>query len=140
MALPDYLKPTSQTSLATGIAVTSPGIASGNIYVGTEIDNRTTRYGFMTIEAVWSYTTAPTANRTVEVLILEENGNGYETDNGRVIAAFSPPADTVAHRKVLLAERPLRANRFKLAVRNVDTGQPIAVTLYAYAYDLAVEE
>jgi hypothetical protein len=138
MALPDYLKPTSQTSLSTGI--TSQSVANGAVYTGTEIDNRTTRYGFMAVEASWSYATAPTANRTVEVRILEDNGNGYETGNGRVIAAFSPPANTNSHSTVLLSDRPLRANRFKLAVRNVDTGQSITVTLYAYAYDLAVEE
>jgi hypothetical protein len=138
MALPDYLKPTSQTSLSTGIA--NQSVANGTVYTGTEIDNRTTRYGFMAVEAVWSYGTAPTANRTVEIRILENNGNGYETDNGRVIAAFSPPADTSSHSRVLVSERPLRANRFKLAVRNVDTEAALTVTLYAYAYDLAVEE
>jgi hypothetical protein len=140
MALPDYFKPTSETSLSTGIAVTSPGISNGNIYVGTEIDNRTTRYGFMAIEAVWQFLATPTANRTVEIRILEENGNGYETDDGRVIAAFSPPTDTLSHSRVLVSERPLRANRFKLAVRNVDTEAALTITLYAYAYDLAVEE
>jgi hypothetical protein len=140
MALPDYLKPTSQTSLDTGIAVVSPGISNGNIYVGAEIDNRTTHYGFMAIEAVWQFLAGPTANRTVEIRILENNGNGYETDNGRVIATIPYPADTNSHSRVLVSERPLRANRFKLAVRNVDTEAALTVTLYAYAYDLAVEE
>jgi hypothetical protein len=82
----------------------------------------------------------PTANRTVEIRILENNGNGYETDNGRVIATIPYPVDAGSHSRVLVREYPLRANRFKLAVRNVDTGAALTVTLYAYAYDLAVEE
>lgn len=138
MALPDTLKPSPYTSLTTGIS--SASVANGSTYTGSEIDNTNTRYSLMAVEVAWSYTTAPTANKTVEVQITEcLDGTNYE-DSPRTIAAFSPPADTATHRRVLLRDYPLVADKFKLHVRNVDTGQTISVTVNAYAYDTRVEE
>jgi len=98
------------------------------------------RYSLMAVEVVWSYTTAPTANKTVELQVLEAvDGTNYE-DTARTIAAWSPPADTNTHRRLLLSEYPLLADKFKLAVKNTNTGQSITVTVNAYAYDMAVED
>lgn len=138
MALPDVLKPTALTSLTTGIS--NQTIANGASFTGSEIDNTSMRYSLMAVEVVWSYTTAPTANKTVELQVLEAvDGTNYE-DTARTIAAWSPPADTNTHRRLLLSEYPLLSDKFKLAVKNTDTGQSITVTVNAYAYDMAVED
>jgi len=138
MALPDYLKIGSLVSTPTGIS--SQQIANGASFTGSEIDNTSMRYSLMAVEVVWSYTTAPTANKTVELQVLEAvDGTNYE-DTARTIAAWSPPADTNTHRRLLLSEYPLLADKFKLAVKNTNTGQSITVTVNAYAYDMAVED
>ena len=138
MALPDKLKPTALTSLTTGIS--NQTIANGASFTGSEIDNTSARYSLMAVEVVWSYTTAPTADKTVELQVLEAvDGINYE-DTARTIAAWSPPADTNTHRRLLLSEYPLLADKFKLAVKNTDTGQSITVTVNAWGYDMAVED
>lgn len=138
MALPDTLKPTTLNALTTGI--TSQAIANGASYPGSEIDNTSNRYSLMAVEVVWSYSTAPTANKTVELQIIESlDGTNYE-DQARTIAAFSPPADTADHRRVLLTAYPLLADKFKLVVKNTDTGQTITATVRAWGYDMAVED
>lgn len=138
MALPDKLKPTALTSLTTGIS--NQTIANGASFTGSEINNTSTRYSLMAVEVTWSYTTAPTANRTVELQITEAlDGTNYE-DTPRTIAAFSPPADTANHRRVLLTQYPLTASKFKLHLKNTDTGQTITVTVRAWGYDMAVED
>lgn len=138
MALPDTLKPTTLNALTTGI--TSQAIANGASYPGSDIDNTSNRYSLMAVEVEWSYSTAPTANKTVELQVLEAvDGINYE-DTARTIAAWSPPADTNTHRRLLLSEYPLLADKFKLAVKNTDTGQSITVTVRAWGYDMAVED
>ena len=138
MALPDSLKVTTLGEFTTGI--NQQQIANGASYPGTEINNTSTRYSLMVVEVAWSYTTAPAANRTVELQIQEAiDGTNYE-DTPRTIAAFSPPADTVEHRRVLLTAYPLLADKFKLVVKNTDTGQTIKATVRAWGYDMAVED
>lgn len=138
MALPDKLKPTALTLLTTGIS--NQTIANDASFVGSEIDNTSTRYSLMAVEVAWSYTTAPTANKTVELQIQEAiDGTNYE-DTPRTIAAFSPPADTADHRRVLLTAYPLLADKFKLVVKNTNTGQTIKATVRAWGYDMAVED
>ena len=138
MALPDKLKPTALTSLTTGIS--NQTIANGASFTGSEIDNTSNRYSLMAVEVEWSYSTAPTANKTVELQIKEAlDGTNYE-DTARTIAAFSPSADTTSHRLVLLSEYPLVADKFKLVLKNTDTGQTITATVRAWGYDMAVED
>jgi len=140
MALPDVLKPSPYTTLTTGIS--SASVANGSTYTGSEIDNTSNRYGAMTVEVVWSYATAPTANKTVKVHLLRcLDGTNYEEQgNQTLIAAFSPPADTASHRRVLRESVPLLAYKFKLAVENVDTAQTLTATVNAYAFNERVED
>ena len=138
MALPDSLKVTALAEFTTGI--NQQQIASGASYPGTEINNTSSRYSLMAVEVSWSYNTAPTANRTVELQITEAlDGTNYE-DTPRTIAAFSPPADTANHRRVPLTQYPLTASKFKLHLKNTDTGQTISATVRAWGYDMAVED
>lgn len=139
MALPDKLKPTALTSLTTGIS--NQTIENGASFTGSEIDNTSTRYSLMAVEVSWRYLSAPSANKTVELQILESlDGTNYE-DTPRTIAAFSPPVDyNVDHRKVLLTAYPLLADKFKLVLKNTDTGQTITATVKAWGYDMAVED
>jgi len=139
MALPDYYKIGALNAFTTGIS--GQDVANTVEYTGSEIDNTSSRYPYMVVEVVWIYSSTPTANKTVELRILESvDGTNYE-DTSRVIAAWSPPADTgVTHRRVLLTAFPLLADKFKLAIKNVDTGQTITVTVRAWGYDMAVED
>ena len=141
MALPDYLKIGSLVSTPTGIS--SQQINNGATYTSTtEIDNTTARYGYMTVEAVWQYATAPTANRSVEVYLLRSlDGTNYEEVAPQaLVAGFSPPADTATHRRVLLTAFPLVAAKYKFAVKNVDTAQQITISLLAYRYYESIED
>ena len=141
MALPDYLKIGSLVSTSTGIS--SQQIANGATYTSTtEIDNTTARYGYMAVEAVWQYATAPTANKSVEVYLLRSlDGTNYEEVAPQaLVAGFSPPADTTTHRRVLLTAFPLVAAKYKFAVRNVDTAQSITISLNAWRYYESIED
>lgn len=139
MALPDYLKAGSLNSISTGIS--NQTVANAAEYVSeTVIDNTTTRYRYLAVEVVWSYATAPTANKTVELRITESlDGTNFE-DTTRVIAAWSPSADTSTHRRKLLGFFELLADKFKLAVKNVDTGQTITVSVNAWGHYDPVED
>lgn len=141
MALPDYFKIGSLASTSTGVS--SQAVANGATFTSaTEIDNTTDRYGYMAVEAVWQYATAPTANRSVEVYLLRSlDGTNYEEVAPQaLIAAFSPPADTATHRRVLLTAFPLIAAKYKFAVRNVDTQQQITISLNAWRYYESIED
>jgi len=131
MALPDYTSLTTGTSRTTGFSSTV--IANGAETTGSEIDNATNLDEILDCEIIWSYGTAPTANKTVEVWALYSfDGTNYTTraDGGILLRAFSPPADTATHRMPILNVW-LVPYKFKLHVRNVDTGQPITVTVNA---------
>ena len=131
MALPDYTSLVAGTSRDTGFSSTV--IASGNETTGSEIDNATNLDEILDCELVWSYGTAPAANKTVEVWLLYSlDGTNYTTraDGGVLLRAFSPPNDTSTHRLPILGVW-LMPFKFKLHVRNVDTGQSITVTINA---------
>lgn len=140
MALPDTLKPSPHTSLSTGIS--SQSIANGSSYTGAEIDNTSNRYALCVVELIWSYATAPTANKTLEVHRLRcHDGTNYEELSTRtLIAAVSPPADTTTHSETLVEELPLLAAKYKFVVYNKDTGQAVTATLKAYAYCYRMED
>ena len=141
MALPDYFKIGSLVSTSTGVS--SQAIANGATFTSaTEIDNTSGRYGYMAVEAVWQYATAPTANRSVEVYLLRSlDGTNYEEVGPQaIVAGFSPPADTAEHRRVLLTAFPLIAAKYKFAVRNVDTAQSITISLNAWRYYESIED
>ena len=140
MALPDVLKPSPYMVLSTGI--TNQQIASGSSYTGSEIDNTDNRYALCVVELIWSYATAPTANKTLEVHRLRcHDGTNYEElSNRTLIAAVSPPADTSSHQRTLLEELPLLAAKYKFAIKNVDTGQTVTASLKVYAYNYRIEE
>jgi hypothetical protein len=131
MALPDYTSLTTGTSRTTGFSSTV--IASGSEITGSEIDNATNLDEILDCEIIWSYGTAPTANKTVELWALYSfDGTNYTTraDGGVLLRAFSPPADTATHRMPIMNVW-LMPYKFKLHVRNVDTGQSITVTVNA---------
>jgi len=141
MALPDYFKIGALASTSTGVS--SQAVANGATYTSTtEIDNTTARYGYMAVEVTWQYATAPTANRSVEVYLLRSlDGTDYEgVASQALVAAFSPPTDTAAHRRVLLTAFPLIAAKYKFAVRNVDTAQTITISLNAWRYYESIED
>lgn len=133
MALPDYARPSVLTQVSTGI--TNQAIANAAEYISTTvIDNTTARQQYLAVEVVWSYATAPTADKTVELRVVESlDGTNFE-DTSRVIAAWSPPADTATHRRKLLSFFSLTASKYKLAVKNVDTEQTITVTVNAWTH------
>jgi len=141
MALPDYFKIGSLASTSTGVS--SQAVANGATFTSTtEIDNTTDRYSYMAVEAVWQYATAPTANKSVEVYLLRSlDGTNYEEVAPQaLVAGFSPPADTAAHRRVLLTAFPLIAAKYKFAVRNVDTQQTITISVNAWRYYESIED
>jgi len=141
MALPDYFKIGALASTSTGVS--SQAVANGATFTSaTEIDNTTARYGYMAVEAVWQYATAPTANMSVEIYLLRSlDGTNYEEVAPQVlVAGFSPPADTAAHRRVLLTAFPLVAAKYKFAVRNVDTQQQITISVNAWRYYESIED
>ena len=141
MALPDYFKIGSLASTSTGVS--SQTVANGATFTSTtEIDNTTDRYGYLAVEVVWQYTTAPTANKSVEVYLLRSlDGTNYEEVAPQaLVAGVSPPADTAAHRRVLLTAFPLVAAKYKFAVRNVDTQQAITISVNAWCYYESIED
>jgi hypothetical protein len=132
MPLPDYTSLVTGTSRATGFSSTV--IDHTNETTGSEIDNATNLDEILDCELVWRYVgQAPTPNKTVEVWLLYSfDGTNYTTrdDGGILLRVFSPPADTSTHRLPILG-MPLMPYKFKLHVRNVDTGQSITVTMNA---------
>lgn len=137
MALPDTITKATFVSRTTGIS--SQTINSGSGYLGNEIDNAANGDDVMNIEVVYSYSTAPTANKTAELYILYSyDGTNYEEGNAttaplpqaRLIRAWSPPANTNVHR-FFVFDYPIASKKFKLLVRNVDTGQAMTVTINA---------
>jgi len=132
MALPDYTSLTTGTSRTTGFSSTV--IATGSETAGSEIDNATNLDEILDCEIIWSYSVAPTANKTMEVWALYSfDGTNYTTraDGGVLLRAFSPPVDTSTHRMPILNVW-LMPYKFKLHVRNVDTGQSITATVNAW--------
>jgi hypothetical protein len=133
MPLPDYTSLVTGTSRATGFSSTV--IDHTNETTGSEIDNATNLDEILDCEIVWSYGTAPTANKTVEIWLLYSfDGTNYTTraDGGILLRAFSPPAvgSNTLYRLPILGVW-LMPYKFKLHVRNVDTGQSITVTVNA---------
>lgn len=139
MALPDFIGNVAGSSRTSGIAAAS--VATAANYLGSEIDNATNLDDIADIELAWSYTSAPTAAKTLSLhLLYALDGTNYEEGAGdgsgtgdvdplasTLITAVSPTADTSAHRRVLSV--PLLPYKFKLLVRNVDTAQTAAVTV-----------
>jgi len=141
MALPDTQKVSAFSNLDTGIS--SQTVSNGSSYTSsTVIDNTSNRNSLMVIEAVWSYSSAPTGSRTVEIYLLRSvDGTNYEAlADTYPITSFSPPADTSAHRLVVVQDAPMLPCKYKLGVKNVDTGQTITITLNTKAYDMVMED
>lgn len=134
MALPDNIRHASASSRSTGIS--SQSIADGASYAGSEIDNATNKDTLMSVELAWSYGTAPTADKTVELHVLYAiDGTNYEDLSVHTLrSAVSPPADTSSYRRLLLDAVPIAPFKFKLAVKNTDTGQSITATVTAYTW------
>lgn len=140
MALPDSTSLKAGTSRTSGIAAAS--VATTANYIGSEINNATNLDELADIELTYAYGTNPTAAKTLSLHILYafdgtnyEEGAGDGSGTGDVdpmahtqIGAVSPAADTSTHRK-LFGGVPLLPYKFKLLVRNVDTGQTATVTV-----------
>lgn len=132
MALPDY------TSLVAGMGRTTGFINSviedGDQMTGAEIDNVSYLDEILDCEIEWRYNTPPAPNKTVEVWLLYSfDGTNYttrESGGGILLRAFSPHPDMNTYRIPILGV-PLMPFKFKLHVRNVDTGWPIIVTMNA---------
>jgi hypothetical protein len=134
MALPDSFRLEAATARTSGFLSTT--IANGSAADGSAINNATNLDLYLTAELVYSYSTAPTANRTVEIYLLYSvDGTNYEEESAHaLIGSFSPSADTATHRRVVIRGYPLMPFAFKLRVKNVDTGQTITVTVNAYTH------
>jgi hypothetical protein len=132
MALPDYTSLVAGSGRTTGFI--NAVINNGGAMTGDEIDNVSFLDEILDCEIEWRYNTAPTPNRTVEVWLLYSfDGTNYttrESGGGILLRAFSPHPDMNTYRIPILGV-PLMPFKFKLQVRNVDTGQPIIVTVNA---------
>lgn len=118
--------------------VASEAIANAATFLGAEIDNSANKDRYLTIEAVWSYASAPTANKTLRLFIeYAVDGTNYETASPTQgqIANWSPPADTATNRLVIVRGRPILPGKFKIRATNVDTGQTVTLTLNAYTHN-----
>lgn len=121
-------------SRSSGFSSTT--ITNTSTGTGSAIDNATNLDEFLTAEAVYSYGTAPTTGKTLELhLTYALDGTNYEEVSAfTLIASFSPDADTSTHRRELIRNWPLLPFAFKIVVKNVDTGQTITITLNAYTH------
>ena len=133
------LKLTNGVLRTSGFA--AQAIATTANHTGDVIDNAANLDPEMTLEALYQYATAPTAAKTVVVHLLKSvDGTNYEEVSSKnQIAAFSPAADTDAHRIVLASGRALQPFRFKLYVENTDTAQTITLTLNCYTHGQKAE-
>jgi hypothetical protein len=140
MALPDTFKLAASTDRSTGIS--TQGIADGASFTGSEIDNSVNRDTMADLEAYYTYSTAPTADKTVKIYqIYALDGTNYEeADAKNLIASFSPPDDTSNHRVMLRKGLPLSPHKFKYVAENENTGQQITLTLTCRTYNPTVED
>lgn len=140
MGLPDTLKLEAATARASGFSATT--INDGATQNGSAIDNASNLDALLSAEFVWSYGSAPTANKTIRAhLEYALDGTNFENaDATNQIASFSPPADTDTHRIVKLRNVPLLPFKFRLTIVNVDTGQQIIVTVNAYTHNDAIAD
>lgn len=143
MALPDRVTQVAATTRATGI--TGASLISGSNYLGAEIDNTVNQDDLLSLQIVYSFATAPTANKTARLWLLfsfdgtnYEEGDGNGTSSGNVnplatsflVRCWSPPADTGTHR-INVFDIQIPWKKMKLLVQNVDTGQTMTVTVNA---------
>ncbi len=136
MALPDYISLVGGTSRTTGIS--NQTVANTyNFLSSTAIDNSANLDDIADFEIIWQYSTAPTANKSLRLYIVYSfDGTNYEDAASdtvepvrlTLIRAWSPPADTASHRMVV-GGFPLLPYKFKLLVRNHDTGQTVTTTV-----------
>lgn len=131
----DSIKLEAATSRASGFSSTT--IANGSGTDGSVIANQTNLDRYLTAEFVYSYGTAPTANKSVEIYLLYSvDGTNYEEESPHaLVGGFSPGADTSSHRRVFLRNVPIKPFAFKIRIKNVDTGQTITVTVNAYTHN-----
>ncbi|GIV52434.1 MAG: hypothetical protein KatS3mg038_2955 [Candidatus Kapaibacterium sp.] len=136
MPLPD--KTLYSTPLARNTGITNIAIPSGNTAMGSVVNNDSDLNLFANVDLVWSYGIAPASDKLVEVHILYalDGINFEELSSHTVVAGLSPPADTAAHRRLLVRGLRILPHAFKLAIRNVDTGQTITVTASMSTYSL----
>ncbi|GIW60991.1 MAG: hypothetical protein KatS3mg087_2057 [Patescibacteria group bacterium] len=136
MPLPDKTLYSQPTSRDTGI--NSVNVNSGGQVIGAIINNDIHLDLFADIEAIWSYTTAPTADKRIEIHLLyaRDGTNFEELSPNTVVAGFSPPADTSQHQRMIARAAKLLPYPFKVAVKNVDTAQSITITIKLSSYSL----
>lgn len=134
----DTVKLEAASSRTSGIS--SQTIADGADFTGSAIDNSANLDAELNAEMVWSYGSAPTASKSVNLYLLySKDGTNYEPiDPKNQIASFSPPTDTSTHRLMLVRGLMLLPKAFKLAAKNVDTGQTITLTVNAETFNYKV--
>lgn len=135
------VKPSAQSVITSGIASTT--IATGsNSAVSNTVDNSgATRYGYLGLELVYQYASAPTAGKTLNVYYERaKDGSNFEDVNPGLgwLCSITPPANTSAHR-VALPRIPLEPVAYRIRVVNVDTAQTVTCTLNLFAYSDTIE-
>lgn len=133
MALPDKVIP-SPLSADIDLGLNDVSIASGTEVEGMEFDNTTTRYAYLRLVLTYSYATAPTANKTIEVRVKRQTGTTTFESRSKVIGADSPLADTATQSNVIVEFFPIVAAKYRFSIRNVDTGQTGTFTLKAQGH------
>ena len=138
MTLPDTIKHSGGTSRTTGIA--SQSISAGANYLGSEIDNSSNLDTEANIEVLITCSTAPTANKTVEIYLLYAiDGTNYE-DGGVSVDPTKVPVGIVAARNVTGAQRltiegvRLQPYKCKVLLKSEldQTSQTTTVLLYSH--------
>ncbi|GIV52295.1 MAG: hypothetical protein KatS3mg038_2816 [Candidatus Kapaibacterium sp.] len=133
MPLPDKNIP-SPLSADIDLGLNNVSVANGIEQEGTIFDNTVTRYAYLRLVLTYSYATAPTANKTVEVRVKRQVTDTTFEDRSKVIGADSPPADAAAHSNVIAEFFPIVAAKYKFSIKNVDTGQTGIFTLKAQGH------
>lgn len=140
MPLPDTIGLVGGSARTSGIAAAS--VANTTNFLGSEIDNATNLDDIADILLMYAFGTNPTAAKTLSLhIVYAFDGTNYEEGAGdgsngandvdpmghTLIGSVSPAADTATHRKLMSID--LLPYKFKLLVRNVDTGQTATVTV-----------
>ena len=132
----------ASTSRTTGVSAQS--IATGDNYLGSEIDNSTNLDEFCSIEILGTPAVAPTAEDPLMVYIVYaidgtnyEDGDATPTDPKKApVAVLLVKASTNAQ-KIATLRVPLAPHKFKILVRN-EADQSVTTTVLCRTYNKTV--
>ena len=137
MSLPDVMQLTTGAIRTSGINAAS--VAAGANCLGSVIDNSSNLDFHADVELVWSCSTAPTADRVLEVYLLYaldgtnfEDGDASTDPRAPVMGAVPVFANTSVHR-FLVRGIPLEPLAFKVLVKSrLDQAATITVNIKTY--------